>query len=186
MQKNKTKKRKEIMEKSQNFTLIELLVVIAIIAILAAMLLPALNKARNKAKAISCMSNLKQIGTAAQMYTNDYDGHSVYHKRTDTSNLWFEAAPEGWVAEYMGNKVREQIIKCPSDYNILTITTAKNLRNWHSYIYNYYQCSPGGTYGRKIKRNPGFPLFMDFNFALRTSLGVNGPGVCDKSHTKPK
>jgi len=61
------------MRSRRAFTLIELLVVIAIIAILAAILFPVFAQARARARAISCTSNLKQIGTATSMYVQDYD-----------------------------------------------------------------------------------------------------------------
>src|SRR6266478_7738549 len=70
MQANQTKK--------NAFTLIELLVVIAIIGILAAMLLPALNKARQRGYQATCLSNVKQWGLAFNMYADDWDGTLFY------------------------------------------------------------------------------------------------------------
>lgn len=103
--------------KKNGFTLIELLVVIAIIAILAAMLFPALSKARQNALKASCLSNLKQVGLAFHMYANDWDG-------------WIPAYNKNWHSRlhpsYLNNR---EVLRC-------SIGTKK----YPGTTYYYYYC----------------------------------------------
>ena len=101
------------------FTLIELLVVIAIIAILAAILFPVFARAREKARAISCISNMKQIGLGLMMYAQDYDEmYPAIHAGTLQANLASGTEPPDLIVEsnalapYIKNW---QVWRCPDD-----------------------------------------------------------------------
>lgn len=86
----------------KNFTLIELLIVIAIIAILAALLLPALNRARDKGKMIRCASNQKQIGTALHMYAQDFGDIVTLYIARGSNPVTYAALLSNKLREFYG------------------------------------------------------------------------------------
>jgi len=131
----------------KGFTLIELLVVIAIVAILAAMILPSLSRAREKARQAVCMSNFKQIGIAMELYANDYDEFYPVNPQWK-SRLWVYVSPE----------MRNRISQCPSRHG-RTIATD----NW--FLGQGYNIGSGifpGFMGQKRSRvvNPSQKIMV--------------------------
>ncbi len=145
----------------QAFTLIELLVVIAIIGILAAMLLPALAKAKESGKRISCTNNLRQLGMALQMYAGDNQGTFPPHVK---DSRW----PDKFY-NYYGKNLH--VLICPSESTNWPATTSVSnnvadysprsyfINGWNDYFFNqlgaadYATLYLGGTYSSGIKES---------------------------------
>ena len=150
-----------IIQRRKGFTLIELLVVIAIIAILAAILLPVFASAREKARETDCMSNLKQIGTATQMYTQDYD---------DTLPALIKK--RGWAGRIYPYIKSAGVYACPDDPTASQNVNGVNLVPV-SYVWNRLLADPttGGGIGLSSLNAPTSTVMAgDCSFGLITDV----------------
>ncbi len=143
------RKEKRIMKENRfrmNFTLIELLIVIAIIAILASMLLPALNKARGKAKEIHCVNNMKQLGITLLVYADSWNQFLPPVQTTSTPG----AGTRYWFDSSMLNLNSKLMYGCPEAKYQAPNPNSSEYAIMSYALHNYYW---GGPYTQSISLN---------------------------------
>ncbi len=151
----------------KSFTLIELLVVIAIIAILAAMLLPALAKARAKARSISCVSNLKQAGLASAMYANDFNTMVPINPRSTS----FDG--KGWW--YWSGMLISQRYLSVGPSNTCPTMAEKHSSTTPSRVYGVYVLVNAGTAASDLEYR--FPFKASYYAIGQGNIGISGSTV---------
>ena len=130
--------------KKTGFTLTELLVVTAIITILAAMLLPVLRKTMDQARAIACMSNLKQLGLVSDLYVGDYHRYVMTGWYGSTVGTNYPASAWTYLLDCQGDVSKGGVLLCPADRKPRVLTAPwdannrpfLNRRLWASYALN--------------------------------------------------
>lgn len=158
------------MRRNTGFSLIELLVVIAIIAILAAMMFPVFSRAREKARSIACISNLRQISLALSMYAKDYGGkmpQGSYTAPDMFGNVVELNGYESWPSFLYPYTRNTQIFRCPS-----SASDQLSPRIEDNYAYNYDLLQT--TRKKRIEYPSETMIVMDFH-ASYIIPGANTP-----------